>query len=391
MSAKLLSASMKGPAQLLLSEIQQQTGMDRFNSLRSATIRYGPVELDKRRSSLYVESDRRERHELDLDSIMLRLTCLSDWVAAQRGFVALQLRIVSVLERLMKSDWCGGNLARDVGGKVQFVDSDAARNELVFRRRLEFIRQSLVSAEQKCMSLDHSITAQVQTIYSLIAQKDNRLNIAAASASYQIASDSRRIAILTRKDSTDMRIIAAVTLVFLPGTFVATVFSMGLFDWGFASTTGGGNAGQSLGKPKTDDEKGLKVSQYLWVYLVFTGVLTLMVLVGWGAFSWVQSRKMVRRFGKDVKLDIEKMDRNVSKMRGSAEDTKSLRRDTESTMVEGGRLSERFSKVSLGKMQTENEMKGALMWWKEGLKLKKNPGNVSQSSWEGSEDGWKSA
>ena len=56
----------------------------------------------------------------------------------------------------------------------------------------------------------------------------NRLNYQAAQASIQIAEESRRIAddskkiaTLTRRDSVDMRVIAAVALIFLPGTFVA--------------------------------------------------------------------------------------------------------------------------------------------------------------------------
>ena len=36
-----------------------------------------------------------------------------------------------------------------------------------------------------------------------------------------IAEDSKKVASLTRRDSTNMRITAAVTLLFLPGTFTA--------------------------------------------------------------------------------------------------------------------------------------------------------------------------
>lgn len=42
-----------------------------------------------------------------------------------------------------------------------------------------------------------------------------------AEESRRIADDSKKIAELTRRDSNDMRVIAAVTLMFLPGTFVA--------------------------------------------------------------------------------------------------------------------------------------------------------------------------
>ena len=65
-------------------------------------------------------------------------------------------------------------------------------------------------------------------MYSLIGQRDNRLNIEIGDASRKIAEDSKKtaedskkVALLTRRDSANMRIIAAVTLFFLPGTFTA--------------------------------------------------------------------------------------------------------------------------------------------------------------------------
>ena len=42
-----------------------------------------------------------------------------------------------------------------------------------------------------------------------------------AEASRKIADESRKVAMWTRRDSTDMRIITAITLIFLPGTFTA--------------------------------------------------------------------------------------------------------------------------------------------------------------------------
>ncbi|KAF2117603.1 hypothetical protein BDV96DRAFT_643966 [Lophiotrema nucula] len=140
----------------LLSQIQQQTGMDRFNSLRSANVS-GRTSIGGRE---------KERHELDLDAVMLRLTCLSDWVAAQRGFVSIQQRVVGVIEEMLCS------VPQSPG------TSPAAYVKTQFTERLSFISQSLYAAEQKCQYLERSISAQVQTIYSLIGQKDNRLNIA---------------------------------------------------------------------------------------------------------------------------------------------------------------------------------------------------------------------
>lgn len=126
----------------LLSQIQQRTGMDRFNSLKSATIagtaRGGGVEARKSLGD--------ERQDLDLDAVMLRLTCLSDWVAAQKSFVGLQERVVKTVEGMLGGNGTGMEDAR------------------MFRERLDFVRQTLLAAEEKCQYLERSISAQVQTV-----------------------------------------------------------------------------------------------------------------------------------------------------------------------------------------------------------------------------------
>ena len=65
-------------------------------------------------------------------------------------------------------------------------------------------------------------------IYNFVNQRDSHVNIQLAELSLHdssvmrsIALDSNKVALLTRRDSTDMRIIAAVTLFFLPPTFIA--------------------------------------------------------------------------------------------------------------------------------------------------------------------------
>jgi Mg2+ and Co2+ transporter CorA len=67
----------------------------------------------------------------------------------------------------------------------------------------------------------------------------------------------------THRDSASMKTIAALTMVFLPATFVATFFSMGFFHFG------------------VNDNVQLKVAPLWWLYLVVTIPLTVMVLVAW--------------------------------------------------------------------------------------------------------------
>ncbi|KAF2269234.1 hypothetical protein CC78DRAFT_612686 [Lojkania enalia] len=310
----------------LLSQIQQQTGMDRFNSLRSSKV--------SGRTS--IGGWGQERQELDLDAVMLRLTCLSDWVAAQRGFVSIQGRVVSVVEQMLE----------DGMSNEETFNSDKVIS--MFQERLDFVRESLLAAEQKCQYLERSIGAQVQTIYSLIGQKDNRLNISAASASCQIASDSRRIAILTRRDSTDMRIIAAVTLIFLPGTFIATIFSTGLFDWGHGDPTPNPNAPPS----PSDGTNSPMVSSYIWVYFMLTGILTFVVLVAWFFFSFIQNRKMMRQ----LRLDPEQVI-SIESMREKDDE-----RDAEMTVVNGKIVGRRTWALREFERWKE-EARGSLRWW----------------------------
>lgn len=57
------------------------------------------------------------------------------------------------------------------------------------------------------------------------------------------------IAIDTKRDSVAMRPIAVLGIVFLPGTFIATLFSVDMFDWG---TAGGADV--------SDDTTALRAS-----------------------------------------------------------------------------------------------------------------------------------
>ncbi|KAH3919719.1 hypothetical protein HBH56_017900 [Parastagonospora nodorum] len=89
------------------------------------------------------------------------------------------------------------------------------------------------------------------------------------------------IALATSQDSKVMRSISLVTMVFLPGTFFATVFSMTFFDW-------------------NDDKGKALVSKYLWIYVVVTVFFTAITIGLWYFFV------MFRRSGP-VKSDEEEM------------------------------------------------------------------------------------
>ncbi|EFQ98605.1 hypothetical protein MGYG_01629 [Nannizzia gypsea CBS 118893] len=75
------------------------------------------------------------------------------------------------------------------------------------------------------------------------------------------------IAIDTKRDSIAMRTISILGIIYLPGSFVATLFSMDMFQWG-------------------DQSSPPKASPFLWVYWAVALPLTLATVLIW--FFWVR-------------------------------------------------------------------------------------------------------
>ncbi|CAO2647628.1 Nn.00g085500.m01.CDS01 [Neocucurbitaria sp. VM-36] len=113
------------------------------------------------------------------------------------------------------------------------------------QEELVFMRQRIVSMQHWYHHLRDGVQALVQLVYAMSQQEDNKIN---------------------HRYGADMRLITAITLIFLPGTFVATFFSSSFWDFAPNNT-------------------GSKVSGWVWIYCVVTIVLTLMVLVVWRFFS----------------------------------------------------------------------------------------------------------
>ncbi|KAF4953767.1 hypothetical protein FGADI_5760 [Fusarium gaditjirri] len=85
------------------------------------------------------------------------------------------------------------------------------------------------------------------------------------------------IALATSQDSRHMRSIALVTMIFLPGTFFASIFSMGFFEWQGMNGT-------------------IVVSQSFWIYVVLAAGFTAFTVGAWwylGVYRYKRHRGMV--------------------------------------------------------------------------------------------------
>ncbi|KAL1874774.1 hypothetical protein VTK73DRAFT_193 [Phialemonium thermophilum] len=119
------------------------------------------------------------------------------------------------------------------------------------------LRNKLRSESANLDLLLHDLDAMPMRMDAQQTMLDNQ-------ASMILVRNSEKAAEQARRDSTSMRTIAVMTLLFLPGTFVATIFSMSVFNW------------QAKGDP------GDRIaSRWIWLYFVISAVLTGLVMVVW--------------------------------------------------------------------------------------------------------------
>jgi len=90
-----------------------------------------------------------------------------------------------------------------------------------------------------------------------------------------------------------MKILAFITTLYLPGTFVATLFSMSMFNW---QQDGSGGV------------EGSTISNHFWIYWAVMAPLTILTFGGF-ALWWRVEQK---RFDIDVKREY-KISEDVNK------------------------------------------------------------------------------
>ncbi|KAI0900591.1 hypothetical protein F4806DRAFT_449180 [Annulohypoxylon nitens] len=144
------------------------------------------------------------------------------------------------------------------------------------------IRQYLDCTWRLCTSLETDrrmselrCRAQIDIIYSKMAQEDNNLNA--------------RMAVASTRDSSSMKALAVITAIFLPGEYIGTLFGVSMFDWET------GTAGDpAISNDAPDGWPHPVVMPSFWIYWAFTIPLTLVIVFGWRAW-WVNQDRYFRR------------------------------------------------------------------------------------------------
>ncbi|TDZ24425.1 hypothetical protein Cob_v002872 [Colletotrichum orbiculare MAFF 240422] len=152
--------------------------------------------------------------------------------------------------------------------------------------RLDFYRIKLKGIENYQATTLERLHIQRSALYNLLSQRESKIQ-------FQMAGEQRRLAHASKRDSTAMKTISVLGAVFLPGTFLASVFSMTFFD--FAS------------------DADPVISKSLWVYFAITIPLTVIIVVGW---LWFDRRRESKFADEDADLEknIEHMEADIMAM-----------------------------------------------------------------------------
>ncbi|KAH7136283.1 hypothetical protein EDB81DRAFT_902039, partial [Dactylonectria macrodidyma] len=104
---------------------------------------------------------------------------------------------------------------------------------------------------RECSHILDGMSLATQLELSHIGRSDARTNLNISEVNLEVAQ-------MTRRDSSVMKSIAILGMVFLPATFVTAFFSMGFFDW------------------NGDEPRDGVQSEYIWIYALAVVALTLL-------------------------------------------------------------------------------------------------------------------
>ena len=204
-----------------------------------------------------------ERHSGHHDSILRPVPAIYEKLETMSANATATANLVSYYKIVIS------HLADEL---LQFLeescDKDSSRAKDV-KQHVAYLRRRVKSLSAYLRYLERRAERQVTATLHLVNQANASTNLA-------VAHDTKILAMASKRDSSSMKILAAVTTTFLPGAFVATLFSMNMFNW-FA---GGGTP---------------IVSGRFWIYWSITIPLTLITVGIWLGWEFWTMRKQKKQ------------------------------------------------------------------------------------------------
>ncbi|GAB1311897.1 hypothetical protein MFIFM68171_02107 [Madurella fahalii] len=131
----------------------------------------------------------------------------------------------------------------------------------LIRLRLQDMTNELEDKTNDCRMMMDNMTLTMQTLWNHFTRQDNMTNLQLSHINTDLARANTGLSQEMKKDSSQMRSIALVTMIFLPISTVASIFSTTFFSW--------------------DITDGSVVSSKIWILFAFAVGLTGIVVGAW--------------------------------------------------------------------------------------------------------------
>ncbi|KAI0172130.1 hypothetical protein GGR52DRAFT_455980 [Hypoxylon sp. FL1284] len=155
-------------------------------------------------------------------------------------------------------------------GKTSSAENDEERRKAEMRKAGAKIKDRLLAIIEEYEDKIRECTMRIDGMAMTTQWADGEANV--------------EIALATGRESRHMRSIAVVTMIFLPGTFFAGIFSMQFFNW------------------IPDDDENTIVSRYFWIYVLVTVVATALTLGTWYYFALWREKRQTDVSGEEAAL-----------------------------------------------------------------------------------------
>lgn len=184
---------------------------------------------------------------------------------------------------------------RHFKNRIRYNEASLGREMRILHRimlsRLEFYTCKLTGMENYAHTTIERLNLQREILDSLNARTSSKLSL-------NMAGEQKRISHASKRDSTAMKALSLMGALFLPATFISSVFSMTFFDWQIGDNS-------PPGEHRT-------VAPELWIYFVVTLPVTITILVGW----WLWDHKRENQFrleDKNIDKEIHDMEKECIK------------------------------------------------------------------------------
>lgn len=168
--------------------------------------------------SLFRQNQDYERLTRDLNACKTSLIIMDNITSFEKQIGAFCKEVLEMLELLRHERGLNTLPIRERVAAIQQLDYhlnlcqlrriQACSLERRVQTQISVVRRGIIDTPC-CMWL-----SDILQLYSLISQRDSKINIL-------IAEDSKKITLAAKRDSTAMKTISVLTMVFLPGMFVA--------------------------------------------------------------------------------------------------------------------------------------------------------------------------